>query len=66
MPVTPAEVRDVVQKYVEAWRSGDKQLLLSIFAEDATWCDPVGTPPLWGMKASLRSGTSPIRTRRAS
>src|SRR5579859_8013939 len=48
MPITPDEVRDVVRKYVEAWTNGDKQLLLSIFAEDATWCDPVGTPEFVG------------------
>ena len=39
MAVTPAEVRVVLQKYIEAWVLGDKALLLSIFAEDAAWCD---------------------------
>ncbi len=48
MAVTPAQVRTVVQQYVEAWAKGDKQLLLSIFAEDAVWCDPVGTPAFVG------------------
>ena len=48
MTVTPAEVRVVLQKYIEAWARGDKALLLSIFAEDAAWCDPVGTPPFVG------------------
>ena len=48
MAVTPAAVREVIRKYVEAWSRGDKQLLLSIFAEDAVWCDPVGTPAFVG------------------
>jgi steroid delta-isomerase len=48
MAVTPAQVRAVIQQYVEAWAKGDKQLLLSIFAEDAVWCDPVGTPAFVG------------------
>jgi len=48
MPVTPSDVRAVIEKYVEAWARGDKQLLLSIFAEDAAWCDPVGTPAFIG------------------
>ena len=50
MSVTPDQVRDVVVKYVEAWTKGDRQLLLSIFAEDAIWCDPVGTPAFVGHK----------------
>ena len=48
MAVTAAQVRTVIQQYVEAWAKGDKQLLLSIFAEDAVWCDPVGTPAFVG------------------
>jgi steroid delta-isomerase len=48
MTITEAEVRAVVLKYVEAWTKGDRQLLLSIFAEDARWCDPVGTPAFVG------------------
>jgi steroid delta-isomerase len=48
MSITPNEVREVIHKYVEAWTKGDKQLLLSIFAENAVWCDPVGTPAFVG------------------
>ena len=48
MAVTAAQVRTVIQQYVEAWAKGDKQLLLSVFAEDAVWCDPVGTPAFIG------------------
>lgn len=48
MAATPQQVREVIQKYVKAWTENDKALLLSIFAEDATWADPVGTPPFVG------------------
>lgn len=48
MAATAEQVREVIKKYVKAWAEGDKQLLLSIFAEDAVWCDPVGTPPFVG------------------
>jgi steroid Delta-isomerase len=50
MAVTADQVRETVLKYVEAWAKGDRQLLLSIFAEDATWYDPVGTPAFVGHK----------------
>jgi steroid Delta-isomerase len=46
--VTPAKVREVIENYVRAWATGDKELLLSVFAEDAVWNDPVGTPPFIG------------------
>jgi len=48
MAATPEQVREVIGKYVKAWTEGDKALLLSIFAEDAVWNDPVGTPPFVG------------------
>ena len=48
MAATPAVVREVINRYVEAWARGDKPLLLSIFAEDAVWCDPAGTPAFTG------------------
>lgn len=48
MAVTPQDVKGVIQKYIEAWTNNDKALLLSIFAEDATWADPVGTPEFVG------------------
>lgn len=48
MPASPVHVKQVIERYVEAWARGDKQLLLSIFAEDAVWCDPVGTPAFVG------------------
>ena len=48
MAVTPQIVKAVIEKYVEAWTNDDRALLLSIFAEDATWADPVGTPEFRG------------------
>ena len=48
MAATPAQVREVIGKYMEAWATGNKELLLSIFAEDATWEDPVGSPAFVG------------------
>src|SRR5262245_44875043 len=48
MAATPATVREVMGKYMQAWSTNDKALLLSIFAPDAQWEDPVGTPPFVG------------------
>ena len=48
MPVTPQVVRQVIETYVRAWASGDRDLVLSVFAADCLWNDPVGTPPFKG------------------
>jgi steroid Delta-isomerase len=40
--------RRAVEAYVRAWAENDKQALLDVFAEDALWIDPVGTPPYRG------------------
>lgn len=48
MAASPEQVRAVIDHYCKAWSSGDKELLLSLFAEDATWEDPVGTPAFVG------------------
>jgi steroid delta-isomerase len=45
---TPAQVREALTNYIEAWKTGDNALLLSVFAEDASFCDPVGTPEFVG------------------
>ena len=37
------KVRSVIEAYARAWQSGDKNLLLSLFAKDCAWHDPVGT-----------------------
>jgi steroid Delta-isomerase len=54
MAATPAQVRAVIGKYVEAWATGNKALLLGIFAENATWEDPVGSPPFIGHEGISR------------
>ncbi|HUH37467.1 MAG TPA: SgcJ/EcaC family oxidoreductase [Spongiibacteraceae bacterium] len=48
MSVTPQDVKAVIEKYIAAWTNNDRALLLSIFAEDASWVDPVGTPAFVG------------------
>ncbi len=48
MSATPKDVRHALENYVKAWATNDKALLLSVFAEDATFCDPVGTPEFKG------------------
>ena len=44
----PEVVRNVLESYVRAWATGDRALLLSLFASDCEWSDPVGTPPFKG------------------
>lgn len=51
MPATPDQVRHVLEQYVRAWATNDKALFLSLFAEDARWADPVGTPEFKGREA---------------
>ena len=48
MPATPDQVRHALENYVKAWGTNDKALLLSLFAEDGVFCDPVGTPEFKG------------------
>ncbi len=48
MSATPEQVRKVIEQYVKAWNTNDRALLLSLFAADATWEDPVGTPAFVG------------------
>ena len=54
MPATPDQVRAVIEQYVQAWTTNDRALLLSLFAEDAVWEDPVGTPPFVGHEGIAR------------
>lgn len=42
---TPEQVRAVAEDYVAASNANDKQTVLSQFAPDAVWFDPVGRPP---------------------
>lgn len=48
MAATPDQVRKAINQYVEAWTTNNKQLLLDVFAADASWSDPVGTPAFIG------------------
>lgn len=54
MPATSEQTRAAIETYVRAWLTNDKALLLSIFAEDAVWVDPVGTPPFVGQAGVAR------------
>jgi steroid delta-isomerase len=54
MPATPEQVRRAIENYVEAWATNDKKLFLSLFAPDAQWWDPVGTPPFKGLEGVER------------
>ena len=46
---TPEQVRAVAEAYVAASNANDKQTVLSTFAHDAVWFDPVGKPPHVGV-----------------
>jgi steroid delta-isomerase len=43
-----ARTRAAIEAYVDAWARNDKAALLRVFAPDAVWSDPVGTPPYIG------------------
>src|SRR3546814_3480312 len=38
----------VIQQYADAWARNDRALLISLFANNAKWIDPVGTPAFTG------------------
>jgi steroid delta-isomerase len=44
--------RAAVEGYVDAWTRNDRNALLNVFADDASWADPAGTPP-WQGRAKL-------------
>jgi len=48
MPATPDDTRKALNNYIKAWATNDKALLMSILADDAVFCDPVGTPEFVG------------------
>ena len=50
MTATPDDVRKACENYVKAWKTNDKALLMSILADDAVFCDPVGTPDFVGLE----------------
>ena len=49
MTASPQTTRATIENYVKAWATGDKKLFLTLFAEDAVWEDPVGSPPFKGL-----------------
>jgi steroid delta-isomerase len=46
--VTPQQINDVIDRYVDAYRRDDKQAVIDLFAPDAVWHDPVGQDPHLG------------------
>jgi steroid delta-isomerase len=42
---TPEDVRALAEAYIAASNANDKAAVLSLFAPDAVWFDPVGRPP---------------------
>jgi steroid Delta-isomerase len=46
---TSEQVKAVAEAYVAASNANDKQTVLSYFAPDAVWFDPVGRPPHVGV-----------------
>jgi steroid delta-isomerase len=49
---TEKRTRAAVEAYVKAWVTNDRAALLNVFAEDAQWFDPVGTPA-WVGRAKI-------------
>ena len=54
MPATPEQVRAGFTAYLRAWTTNDRALMLSLFAEDCVFEDPVGTPPFRGQAGIAR------------
>lgn len=48
MPASIETARATLESYIRAWSTKNKELLLSILADDAVMEDPVGTPPFRG------------------
>jgi steroid Delta-isomerase len=42
--VTAEQIRATVDGYVAAYAANDREALLALYAPDAEWTDPVGTP----------------------
>jgi steroid delta-isomerase len=52
--MNPETIRNAIEAYARAWSSNDKALILSLFAPDCEWSDPVGTPPFKGHEGVSR------------
>jgi steroid delta-isomerase len=42
------KTRAALEAYADAWACNDRDALLAVFAPDASWEDPAGTPPWHG------------------
>jgi steroid delta-isomerase len=51
--LSTATLQQAVYTYIEAFEKADLDLIRSLYAEDATVEDPVGTAPLQGIEAIL-------------
>jgi uncharacterized protein (TIGR02246 family) len=47
---TPEQLHATVDAYVAAYAANDRDALLTLFAPDAEWTDPVGTPTHHGVE----------------
>ena len=45
------KARATAQAYLDAYANGDRDGLLSLFTDDASFTDPVGSPPMQGKQA---------------
>ncbi|NUS43195.1 MAG: SgcJ/EcaC family oxidoreductase [Mycobacteriaceae bacterium] len=48
---TEAEMKAVLQKYLDAWNAGDAEAVIALFADDAVVHDPHGSEPKVGKDA---------------
>jgi len=46
MALTKAEVRVVIERYIQAWVEQDPDLILTVFTESATYCERVFENPI--------------------
>jgi steroid delta-isomerase len=48
---TQAQMKAVLQKYIDAFNAADAEAIVALFADDAVVEDPVGSPPRRGIAA---------------
>ena len=44
-------IRETIEKYLDGWKTGDREAWLSLFSDDAVLIDPVGAPANQGKEA---------------
>ena len=62
MTTSPEQMVHAVQTYVEAFDKADPEMVVALFAADATVEDPVGTPPHVGHDAIRAFYTKSMQT----